>query len=1227
MHKQIRFQTNFRLVIVVAIMVTIFGLFAFTPTLAENSIIKLSDIQLMGGDIKDFEISADNNWVVYRADHTMEDVDELYSVPTDSSALPIKLNSTLGIEGKVDNFQFSADSSWVVYTVYYSIANTGKELYGVPIDGSAPPVKLYTPLDDSDSVTQNYKISADSSQVVFTANHDVQNIIELYTVPIDGSAAPTKLNDTLVSGGNVSAFQISMDNTMVVYLADQDTDNINELYKVALDGSATPVKLNDTLPSGGSVCAWCDFQITVDSSRVVYVADQDVVGTNDLYSLPIDGSTLPIKLNSTLPSGSSVSPFKISTDSHHVVYLADQDTQYVDELYSVPIDGSVLPIKLNDTLISGGEVNNFHISGDGNLIVYRADQDVVDLSELFSVPIDGSTDPIKLNGTLFSDGGVNWYFQISADSTRVVYLDGLNTEDDVKELYSTPIDGSNPPTKLNSTLVNGGDVWHYQISADSSQVVYSADQDTDDIHELFSISIDGNSTPTKLNGTFPSENASWYFQISNDSNQVVFVSNYWVIDFDAKLYSVPINGGTSPVRLDSPQVLVGDVVEDNQTSISADSKWVVYLADQDTDDVNELYSVLIDGTLPPIKLNTPLVVGQEVYRGFQISPDSTHVVFLTDEDADDVFELYSAPIDGSDPPVKLNNPLVGGYGVYSSYQISADSNRVVYQVDQNLDYVYELYSVPIDGSTPPIQINTPMSSGYNESFFQISHNSQTVVYRTDQDTIDVDELYSVAIDGSTLPTKLNSTHTGNVKYFQISADGSQVVYNIEENLMGYLTELYSVPINGSAAPIKLNETLGPGGTLGYFFKISGSSNRVVYMSEYDYMSDPELYSVPLDGSAAPIKLNGTLISGGEITEFQISVDGNYVTYQADQDTNDVDELYSVPIDGGIAPIKLNGTLVSGGVVSRYQISGDSSQVVYRANQDINDVYELFSVPIDGSSVPIKLNGALVSGGNVYSSKISADSSRVVYKADQDTDDVGELYSIPIDGSSPPFKLNETVSSGGDVRSFQISADNNWVVYSGDLDVPHVNELYAYGEHTLTDAIADFSATPTSGVVPLVVDFSNLSTGDYSICDWDFGDGSSNSNCDDPSYTFNQAGTFTVTLNISGLGSTDSEMKSSYIAVYEPPVANFNATPITGNVPLTVNFNNLSSGEYASCLWDYGDGIISDTCTSLAHTYVAPGSYTVTLTIDGLAGINTINIPNYITVEPYKLFLPVVLKPS
>jgi predicted outer membrane repeat protein len=105
----------------------------------------------------------------------------------------------------------------------------------------------------------------------------------------------------------------------------------------------------------------------------------------------------------------------------------------------------------------------------------------------------------------------------------------------------------------------------------------------------------------------------------------------------------------------------------------------------------------------------------------------------------------------------------------------------------------------------------------------------------------------------------------------------------------------------------------------------------------------ELYSVPLDGSAEPVKLNGALVSGGAVWEFQISPDSSQVVYVADQDRAAVRELYGVPLDGSVAPVKLNGALVSGGTVDyRFQISPDSSQVVYVADQDTDGVHELYA---------------------------------------------------------------------------------------------------------------------------------------------------------------------------------------------------------------------------------------------------------------------------------------------
>jgi len=81
---------------------------------------------------------------------------------------------------------------------------------------------------------------------------------------------------------------------------------------------------------------------------------------------------------------------------------------------------------------------------------------------------------------------------------------------------------------------------------------------------------------------------------------------------------------------------------------------------------------------------------------------------------------------------------------------------------------------------------------------------------------------------------------------------------------------------------------------------------------------------------------------------------------------------------------------------------------------------------------------------------------------------------------------------------------------------------------------------------------------------------------------------------------------------DAPVAAFDATPRTGEAPLTVTFSNASTGA-ASHAWTFGDGG-SATEASPAHTYTAPGSYTVSLTVNNETGSDTETKTAFIVVS-------------
>jgi hypothetical protein len=82
---------------------------------------------------------------------------------------------------------------------------------------------------------------------------------------------------------------------------------------------------------------------------------------------------------------------------------------------------------------------------------------------------------------------------------------------------------------------------------------------------------------------------------------------------------------------------------------------------------------------------------------------------------------------------------------------------------------------------------------------------------------------------------------------------------------------------------------------------------------------------------------------------------------------------------------------------------------------------------------------------------------------------------------------------------------------------------------LDTLLTRFSAHPTSGIVPLVVNFTDGSIGNPNLWNWDFGDGNTDT-VQNPIHTYNDTGYFDVKLVISSPQGTDSLVKLDYIRV-------------------------------------------------------------------------------------------------
>jgi PKD repeat protein len=162
-------------------------------------------------------------------------------------------------------------------------------------------------------------------------------------------------------------------------------------------------------------------------------------------------------------------------------------------------------------------------------------------------------------------------------------------------------------------------------------------------------------------------------------------------------------------------------------------------------------------------------------------------------------------------------------------------------------------------------------------------------------------------------------------------------------------------------------------------------------------------------------------------------------------------------------------------------------------------------------------------------------------------------------------------------------------------------------------VADFTATPTTGVAPLSVQFADKST-NADVWVWTFGDGATSTLQNPPAHTYTAAGTYTVQLQAVNSTSSKSNTASKTITVTPAPQtlqAAFNVNSQTVQLGTAVTGTDASTGYPAAWSWDFGDGFTASS-QNINHIYSAVGNYTLSLTVTN--GTQTSTASKTITVS-------------
>ena len=156
-------------------------------------------------------------------------------------------------------------------------------------------------------------------------------------------------------------------------------------------------------------------------------------------------------------------------------------------------------------------------------------------------------------------------------------------------------------------------------------------------------------------------------------------------------------------------------------------------------------------------------------------------------------------------------------------------------------------------------------------------------------------------------------------------------------------------------------------------------------------------------------------------------------------------------------------------------------------------------------------------------------------------------------------------------------------------------------------VADFTISDSAGCAPLTVSFTDVSTGNPTFWNWDFGNGQLSSS-KNPTVTFQSPGTYSVQLVVRNADGANGITKTNIITVIPSPVASFASDRKNSCLPAAIQFSDLSTANGANIInweWNFGDNSTS-TLQNPTHAYNAVGFHGVSLKVTSDNGCSSVN---------------------
>ena len=523
------------------------------------------------------------------------------------------------------------------------------------------------------------------------------------------------------------------------------------------------------------------------------------------------------------------------------------------------------------------------------------------------------------DGSIDEGGGSGQRFDSSIFPPAVFIAD--KDVNGVDELYAAFNDGTEI-IKLSEPLVARGNVVAFRISPDGFYVAYVADQDTAGLFELYVVPVD--KTPGEIavkvsgtmagNGILQLPSGEYLFRWAPDSSRVAYVADQNTLR-EFELFTSTPDGTENDIISDLPDPLTNPNRDVRNFEWAPSSALIAYVADQDTDEVLDLYVSPFDKNTPNFKISGIAIDGSGIKEleppfsgeyAFAWAPDSSRLAFLADQliDGIDEFELYTNLPQGTN--ILRVSGQQGDSSQVNDFAWAPNSRQIAYRANQNLLTAIDLFTALPNVSSSSQQISSGLEPGQEVTAFKWSPDSTRIAFTSDRAFTDFFRLFTTSPNNSNnVLVSSGLADTGDVSDFKWSPDSSRIAY--VSRLVGNVFELFTT-LRDVQPSTFISSSLADDDD----FAWAPDSSRIAYISDQDLLNKFELFTSTRDGGITDV-VSGPLVAGGNVQEFKWAPDSSGVGYIADQDTDTVEELFASQPNGANNTL-ISGILVTGGDV-------------------------------------------------------------------------------------------------------------------------------------------------------------------------------------------------------------------------------------------------------------------------------------------------------------------------